>query len=225
MAHIGSSHPFRSFVLALLTLALLAVPAHAGVTPAESIRVAQIPNLPADATASEVPDEVVLSMSPLLRDPVAAGQADLAARDFTARGITVAREIIVTSDAPATAEAFMTGMSERHPTQASRVDGVSVWKGIPSTDGTVSFDLVAADNGASVVMFQISGGLGLTEPQLQQIGQASRARLTSAAYTPPSATEDASGAGSQIVSVLLIAVAMGLIALIIRESRAPAHTA
>lgn len=226
MNRLGASHPIRTLVLCLAALlaALTLAARAAAVSSADTLRLATVPFLPADVTVAEVPDAVLISTAPEMKAPLQAGHVDIAGRDFSAGGVTVAREFIMTSDDPTTAEGFLQGFGENQPTAPTRLDGVTIWKSIPSTNGTVAIDAVVAASGDSVVAMQISGELGLSQAQLGQVGQAMRARLASA--VPAAATTAPRSPGSPVVSVLVIALALGLVVLIVRESRgvaAPAH--
>ncbi len=221
---IGPSRPLRTLLTTLLAFGLLVASAHAA-SSAESLRLAQIPHLPTDAATSEVPDSVMTGTAPPeVRDELRRGQVDLAMRDFSAGGITIAREVILTTDNPLFADGFVAGVADKMATP--RIDageGVTIWQRIPSNDATTSFDMIVAISGGNAVTYQISGQLGLSEAALREIGSATRARLASTAGAAPAARTGATaGPGSPIVSVAIILVALGLVGLIIREGRTPA---
>lgn len=201
-------HRMHGLVGLVTMLVLLVTAASAGAMgdPA-ALRPLAIPGLPAGTTTADQPVDV-LPASTL--EAVRAGIIRAAVRDFTSGGVTVGREIIVTSDDPGYRTDALAGFTQELGTPAVATADHQIWRGQTSADGTMALNAVGVTGPDGTVYLALAATVRLSDEQLARIADLYRPVLG----LPPAAAAHAAGgsSGSPIVNILVIALAAALVA-------------
>ena len=205
----------------VVTLILLATAASAGaIGDPAALRPLAIPGLPAGTTTADQPVDV-LPASAL--EAVHAGIIRAAVRDFTSGGVTVGREIIVTSDDPGYRAEALAGLTQDLGPPAVATADHQIWRGQTSADGTMALNAVGVTGPDGTVYLALAATVRLSDEQLVQIADLYRPALG----LPPTAAAHAAGgsSGSPIVNILVIALAAALVTGTVLASRRRAAAA
>ena len=173
-----------------------------------------VPGIPADATASEQPNDILPA---LLRQSVEAGVVRFAVRDFTSGGVTIGREIIATFDQPDLGDGMFDGMSADLGAPSVETEAYRIWRGHTSADGTRAMNVISVKSEHAATFVVVAATLPLSDEQLLQVADAYGAEL--GVTSTGAATAATGSSGSPVVNILVILIAIGLVSWTVRSTR------